>query len=79
MVQQGLRIQHCHCRGLGSCSGMGSIPGLKTLHAEGTAKKKSHAWEFPGGLVIKNSALSLLWLRLDPWSGNFCMLWAQPK
>ena len=23
--------------------------------------------------------LSLLWCRSDPWPGNFCMLWAQPK
>ena len=22
---------------------------------------------------------SLLWLRFDPWSRNFCRLWAQPK
>ena len=21
---------------------------------------------------------SLLWLRIDPWPGNFCMLWVQP-
>ena len=37
--------------------------------------------EFLGGLVVKESALSLLWLRLplwlrfDPWPGNFHMLW----
>ena len=42
--------------------------------------------EFPGGLVVKDWALSLLWfvfllwlellqwLRFDPWPGNFCML-----
>ena len=23
--------------------------------------------EFPGGLVVKDPSLSLLWLRLDPW------------
>ena len=22
---------------------------------------------------------SLLWLRFDPWPGNFHVLWAQPK
>ena len=41
--------------------------------------------QFPGVLVVKDLALSLLWLWLqpwcgfDPWSGNFCMLWAWPK
>ena len=39
--------------------------------------------EFPGGLVVKESVLTLVWLRLlvwlefSPWPGNFCMLWAQ--
>ena len=31
--------------------------------------------EFPGGLVVKDLVLSLLWLRFDPWSGNLCMPW----
>ena len=30
--------------------------------------------EFPGGLVVKDSALSLLWFEFDPWSMNFHML-----
>ena len=34
---------------------------------------------FPGGLVVKDLALSLLWLRLDPWPRNFCMPQVQPK
>ena len=29
--------------------------------------------ESPGTLVVKDSDLSLLWLELDPWLGNFCM------
>ena len=29
--------------------------------------------EFPGGLEVKDLILSLLWLRFDPWPGNFCM------
>ena len=29
--------------------------------------------EFPGSLEVKDSALSLLWLRFNPWHGNFCM------
>ena len=37
--------------------------------------------EFPGGLVVKDLALSLLWLRSllrlgDPWPENFYMLLA---
>ena len=35
--------------------------------------------EFPGGLVVKDSVLSLLWLGLNFWPRNFCRLWAQPK
>ena len=35
--------------------------------------------EFPGGLVVKDPALSLLWRRFDPWPGNFHMLQLQPK
>ena len=35
--------------------------------------------EFPGGLLVKDPALSLLWLGFDPWPGNFCMLQAWPK
>ena len=37
---------------------------------------KSMCWEFPGGQVVKDLALSLLWLgsrlwqRFDPWPGN---------
>ena len=26
--------------------------------------------EFPGGLVVKDLALSLLWLSFNPWPGN---------
>ena len=35
--------------------------------------------EFPSGLVVKDLALSLLWLRFNPWPGNFHVLQAQPK
>ena len=37
--------------------------------------------EFPGGLVVKDPKLlllwlrSLLWYRFDPWPGNFCIPW----
>ena len=33
---------------------------------------KNNPWEFPGGLVVKNSVLSLLWLGFNPRPGNFC-------
>ena len=35
--------------------------------------------EFPGGLVVKDLALSLLWRGFDPWPGNFLMPWGWPK
>ena len=36
--------------------------------------KKAALLEFPGGLAVKDLALSLLWLGLDAWLGNFPML-----
>ena len=41
-------------------------------------KNETLGMEFPGGLVVKY-LLSVLWLGFDPWLGNFCVLWAQPK
>ena len=41
--------------------------------------------ECPGGLVVKDLALSfpwlgsLLWHGFEPWPRNFCMPWARPK
>ena len=35
--------------------------------------------KFPGGLVVKDLMLSLLWHRFDSWPQNVCMLWAQLK
>ena len=35
-----LRIQHCHCSGVGHCCGSGSVPSLGISHAAGAAKKK---------------------------------------
>ena len=34
--------------------------------------------ELPGGLVVNDSVLSLLWHKLDPWPGNFHVPWAWP-
>ena len=42
-------------------------------------KLRKHLLEFPGGLAVRDSMLSLLWLRFDPWPGNFCMPRMQPK
>ena len=37
--------------------------------------------EFPGGLVVKDLKLALLWLWFDPWPGKFHMLkvWQKKK
>ena len=40
---------------------------------------KRYFMEFPGGPVVGDSVLSLLWLRFSPWPENFCMLRARPK
>ena len=45
----------------------------------GHACAKRRPSDFPGGLVAKDLALSMLWLRLDPWPGNFCMPQVQQK
>ena len=29
--------------------------------------------------LVKDPTSTLLWLGFNPWLGNFCMLWAQPK
>ena len=34
---------------------------------------------FPGGLAVKEAALSVLWFRFDPWIRNFPTLWAWQK
>ena len=34
--------------------------------------------EFPGGLVVKDLVLSLLWLEFDPMPGKFCIQWVRP-
>ena len=35
--------------------------------------RKIEIREFPGGLVVKDLALSLLWLGFHPWPRNFHM------
>lgn len=36
-------------------------------------EKKKKTKKFPGDLMVKDLTLSLLWLGLDPWNGNFLM------
>lgn len=45
----------------------------------GKKLKKQYFPEFPHSLVVKDSALSLLWLKFHPRSGNLLMLQAWPK
>ena len=40
-------------------------------HSKNTEK---NILEIPGGLVVKDSGLSLLWHGFDPWPWNFHML-----
>ena len=52
------------------CSGW---PIIREMQIKTTMK------EFPAGLVVKDSALSLLWLGFHPWPGNFHVTWVWPK
>lgn len=36
--------------------------------------KKKPRQEYPDSLAVKDLSLSLLWLKFDPWPGNFQML-----
>ena len=38
-------------------------------------KKKKSLLDFSGGLAVKDSTLSLLWVRFNHGPGNFCMPW----
>ena len=50
----------------------------KLLHFGGPSLRKG-IQEFPGGLVVKDLMMSLLWLGYRPWSRSFWILWAGPK
>ena len=52
--------------------------GMKFLRLSSTAKK-SILGEFPGGLAVKDLALSLLWLWFNSWPGNFHIPWVQHR
>ena len=67
-------------RRLDFCAGNNGKPlkGLETGRLD-HCFSRSKKTEFPGGLVVKDLALSLLWHRFTPLLGNFCMLWVWPK
>ena len=56
-----------------------NIKKKKTKNTIKTNLKKKKGSFFPGGIAIKDSVLSLLWLRFNPWSRNFCTPQAGPK
>ena len=55
------------------------IPGFLRMFIVNSTGGKITPREFPGGIVIKDPVLSLLWCRFDPWSGNLHMLRVQPQ
>ena len=40
---------------------------------------RNEHWEFPGGPVVKDLVLSLLWLGFSSWPGKCHMPWTYPK
>ena len=54
-------------------------------YREGQVFRRDKTWSFLVTQQVKDLELSLPWLWLhlwcmfDPWPGNFCMLWMQPK
>ena len=58
---------------------VGHIQGPSTPRTRMWTDLKSRSREFPGGLVVKNSVLSLLWPGLNLWPGNARMPWVWPK
>lgn len=45
----------------------------KTREAVGRQDYKPENFEFPGGLLMRDPAFSLLWHEFNPWPGDFCM------
>ena len=54
----GLRIQHCHCNGLGYCCGMGLIPGLGTSACPRYGQKKSPKLEIHSGTKVSHKDIN---------------------
>ena len=67
------------------CSGVrAGLGGLRPAPSHGTRTyfwffSKNLGEEFPGGLAVKDSVLSLLWLRFSLWPRSFRMLWVWSK
>ena len=68
----------CRC-GIGHRCSLDVIPGLGTSNAMHAAERGGQEKEFPGGLAVKDLALLLLWLGVDPWPRNFLIPWACPQ
>ena len=52
--------------------------GIASLSSSSRVAIKKPEMEFSDGLVAKDLALSLLWLRFDSWPGKVHMPWACP-
>ena len=88
LQHRGLRIQHCHCRGLGSCCGKDPIPGLgtSTYCRCGKKKKKKKKQEFLSWL--SGLGTLLVSVRMQVWSLDLlsrlriqhcCELWCRSQ
>ena len=58
---------------------MSKILSKITRHVDKWRTVISAQEEFPGGLLVKDPELSLLWLGFDPWPMNFHMPQIWPK
>ena len=58
---------------------LANLKQMKAILVSITDSLKSLSLEFPGGLAVKDTALSMLWHGFDPWPRNFCMPWMWPK
>ena len=84
-ISRSLALSNCFLMilfDLNISSGYYFFDSLCFLLVEWTVNK--YHWEFPGGLVVKDLVLSLLWLRsllwrgFNPWPRKCCMLWTWP-
>ena len=66
------------CVGEDSCS-TETLLELTDAKREFTVCMIEKSWEFPGDLVVKYLALSLLWLRFNPCPRSFHMPWDTVK
>ena len=50
----------------------------RSFHTFSFFKSNNKDLRFPGGLVVKDLVLSLLWHEFDPWMEKFCIPWVKP-